>query len=124
MAGIGEAPLLGGITLLRRQGPLATRPWTKPLSVAKKPAAEDLTTVGDLFGRPSWLRWAACRDEGSDSFIVGIGGNYGRAKELRASCTVRTECLEVALTHAELVGVWGGTTEKDRVRMRANRGVA
>jgi WhiB family redox-sensing transcriptional regulator len=89
-----------------------------------KPSNEDLTTIGDLFGRPTWHRWAACRGRGTDAFIVGKGGDYRTAKELCALCVVRTECLEMALADVELVGLWGGSTEKERIAMRRNRGAA
>jgi len=81
-------------------------------------------TIDELMNRPAWHRWAACRGIGTDSFIVGIGGNYSRARELCGGCSVGAECLEAALAADEFVGLWGGTTEKQRARMRASRGVA
>lgn len=40
-----------------------------------------------------------------------------RAKMLCASCKVRQECLRFALDNG-CTGVWGGTTERERKRMR------
>jgi WhiB family redox-sensing transcriptional regulator len=46
-------------------------------------------------------------------------GESGReAKAVCARCEVRAECLSHALSHAELLGVWGGTSERARRRMR------
>lgn len=41
--------------------------------------------------------------------------NYGKP------CPVRTECLEYALATKQDDGVWGGTTEKDRERIKRQR---
>jgi WhiB family redox-sensing transcriptional regulator len=87
------------------------------------PDAEGLPDFEDFIRRPEWQRLAACRGEGTGAFIVGLGGGtYAKAKELCASCSVRQECLETALADEELVGLWGGLTAKERVRLR--RGVA
>jgi len=75
-------------------------------------------TIDELMNRPSWHRWAACRGQGTDAFIAGRGGNYRPARTMCAECSVRAECLEAALADDELVGLWGGTTEKERARMR------
>jgi WhiB family redox-sensing transcriptional regulator len=36
-------------------------------------------------------------------------------------CPVRVECLEYAIANSEDYGVWGGTTEKERVKIRRSR---
>lgn len=36
-------------------------------------------------------------------------------------CGVRLECLEYAITTKQDDGVWGGTTEEERVRIRRKR---
>ena len=40
------------------------------------------------------------------------------AKKVCWSCEVRQECLEYAMKNREVVGVWGGTSEKERRRLR------
>ena len=40
------------------------------------------------------------------------------AKTICRRCTVRAECLAEALGDPGLVGVWGGTTERDRRVLR------
>lgn len=43
------------------------------------------------------------------------------AKKICASCSVRSECLEWALSHGEKWGVWGGLTVEERRREFAER---
>lgn len=45
------------------------------------------------------------------------------ARQLCSSCEFKSPCLEYALTHSELDGVWGGTTKRERqdIRARKNR---
>ena len=38
-----------------------------------------------------------------------------------AGCAVRRECLEFALAHDQMYGIWGGTTAEDRQRDRRRR---
>jgi WhiB family transcriptional regulator, redox-sensing transcriptional regulator len=88
------------------------------------PDAEDLTTISELFGQPAWQRYAACRGENVGTFIRTRGGNFNAARELCRHCSVRQECFDFAMGDDELVGMWGGTTEAERQRLRAGRGVA
>lgn len=44
------------------------------------------------------------------------------AKQICGGCQYKIECALYALARPDLTGIWGGTTEKDRSKMR--RGVA
>ncbi|AEI11847.1 WhiB family transcriptional regulator [Cellulomonas gilvus] len=44
------------------------------------------------------------------------------AKRVCAGCPARRDCLTFALTHA-VHGIWGGTTEADRVRIQRAHGL-
>jgi WhiB family transcriptional regulator, redox-sensing transcriptional regulator len=44
-----------------------------------------------------------------------------RAKTICAGCQVRRECLEYALAHDQVYGIWGGTTPEDRQRARRRK---
>jgi WhiB family redox-sensing transcriptional regulator len=85
---------------------------------------EDLTTIDDLFGRPAWQRYGACRGESIEAFIPGKGGNFAIARQLCAGCTVRQECFDFAMADEDVVGMWGGMTEREWRRMRERRGAA
>lgn len=45
-------------------------------------------------------------------------------RPLCASCEFRKPCLEYALKHKDLYGIWGGFTEQERKRMRRIKRVA
>jgi WhiB family redox-sensing transcriptional regulator len=86
--------------------------------------SEDLTTIAELFGRPQWQRYGACRGEDSEAFIPSRGGTLAVARQMCARCTVRQECFDFALADVDLVGMWGGTTAPERRQIRASRGMA
>ncbi len=73
--------------------------------------------------RPEWHKRAVCRGAGTALFFLEHGDpSAPRARALCASCPVREECLEFALTDpAGRCGIWGGTTEKDRRHLRQER---
>src|ERR1019366_4223548 len=75
---------------------------------------EDLATIEDLSRRPEWQRYGACHGEYVETFIPGLGGNFTRARELCGRCPVRQECLVTALADPEVVGLWGGTSQRER----------
>ena len=41
-----------------------------------------------------------------------------RAKQVCEDCEVRAECLRFALETRQEFGIWGGTDEKERARLR------
>ncbi|MFD5032279.1 WhiB family transcriptional regulator [Streptomyces sp. NPDC058405] len=70
-----------------------------------------------------WLRQAACADADPELFFpVGESGPAAeqaeRAKEVCHSCPVERQCLEWALDTGRTSGVWGGTDEEERRRLR------
>ncbi|CAN5667993.1 hypothetical protein BH24ACT5_BH24ACT5_30620 [soil metagenome] len=71
--------------------------------------------------REPWTTDAACRGLDPDLFFPQRGAPPDQAKAVCAGCPVRAECLDYALTHHELFGVWGGTTGKQRRRLRNGR---
>lgn len=68
--------------------------------------------------RPAWFEQALCHGTGDPSFFPERHHSSQRAKRLCADCPARLPCLEMALADPSLVGVWGGTSEIDRDRMR------
>ena len=56
---------------------------------------------------------------------VFFAENTGPARAVCARCEVTADCLAVALADPKLEGVWGGTSDADRRRMRrqARQGV-
>lgn len=67
---------------------------------------------------PAWQRDAVCAGEDIEKFFPeGKGSSTAVGKELCSWCPVRRECLQWALDHDER-GVWGGTSYRQRERMR------
>jgi WhiB family transcriptional regulator, redox-sensing transcriptional regulator len=79
-------------------------------------------TPWEFIPRPGWIERAACRGKGTDPFFedsaTAGGGLYRTARELCALCAVREDCLAHALAFPELYGMWGGTSERERVKLR------
>jgi len=69
----------------------------------------------------AWRRLAACVGADSDMFFPISEEEAGPAKAVCGTCPVRDECLEWALAARE-EGIWGGLTERERLRLRRQRG--
>lgn len=67
-----------------------------------------------------WIRHAACRGVDPDLFFPTRGGDVRAAKKVCAGCEVRAECLDYALTEHLTHGIFGGTSERERRRLRRN----
>jgi len=72
-----------------------------------------------LLARPAWHRLAACRGSDPDIFYSERGERVAEAKRICAICQVADVCLESGI--CEHHGVWGGTSPRQRERMRAAR---
>jgi WhiB family redox-sensing transcriptional regulator len=61
----------------------------------------------------------ACSDKDPELFfpLDKQTGEIKKAKAVCAGCPVKKDCLRFALNNGEQ-GVWGGTTESERVEMR------
>lgn len=77
------------------------------------------------WGDQSWMSDGEChsRPELTALFFPGRGESSPEAKEMCGRCVVRSECLEFALGLPENHdhGVWGGTSAKQRRRIRLKR---
>ena len=73
-----------------------------------------------------WRSAGACLSADPDLFfpISSVGPaeqQIARAKQICAGCGVRRECLDFALSHNSIYGIWGGTTAEDRQRERRRK---
>ena len=71
----------------------------------------------------SWRAVSSCRDTDPDLFFpVGTTGpaleQIAAAKAVCDSCEAKSPCLEFALTTNQDSGVWGGTSEEERRKLR------
>jgi WhiB family redox-sensing transcriptional regulator len=74
----------------------------------------------------NWRAAGACLRADPDLFFpispAGPGEKQiARAKGICAGCQDRQQCLEFALAHDQVYGIWGGTTPEDRQRERRRR---
>jgi WhiB family redox-sensing transcriptional regulator len=77
-----------------------------------------LSGADSITGDLRWMDRALCAQVDGDLFFVERGCSPRPAKRICAACEVREPCLEYALANNEMHGVWGGTSELDRRRMR------
>jgi WhiB family redox-sensing transcriptional regulator len=74
----------------------------------------------------NWRSAGACLSADPDLFFpISTSGpaqrQIARAKMICAGCGVRQECLQFAMSHDQLYGIWGGTTAEDRQRDRRRK---
>ncbi len=72
---------------------------------------------------PDWREQAACRDTDPDLFFpVGTTGpaleQIEAAKAVCRQCPAQSDCLDFALSTNQDSGVWGGTSEEERRKLR------
>lgn len=80
------------------------------------------TAAEQILGQiPDWTRVALCSQTDPELFFP-LKGDTRRARAICGRCDVKPECLEWALAHDERYGVWGGTTERQRKRMKHGPG--
>ena len=70
-----------------------------------------------------WREVASCRDTDPDLFFpVGTTGpaieQIAAAKAVCHECLARPACLEFALATNQEAGIWGGTSEEERRKLR------
>jgi len=72
----------------------------------------------------TWRARAACRNLDTEIFFPDSEADAGPALSVCATCPVRNECLDWAIATRQHDGVWGGTTESERKRIRRRRAAA
>ena len=72
----------------------------------------------------TWRAGAACRNLDTEIFFPDSEADAGPALSVCATCPVRNECLDWAIATRQHDGVWGGTTESERKRIRRRRAAA
>ncbi|MFJ4654193.1 WhiB family transcriptional regulator [Nocardia sp. NPDC088792] len=67
---------------------------------------------------PPWRGRAACARFDPETFFPRQGRSSLPAKRICVSCNVREQCLDFALTHSQIFGIWGGMTPRERQQFR------
>jgi WhiB family transcriptional regulator, redox-sensing transcriptional regulator len=67
-----------------------------------------------------WTEQALCAQVDPEIFFPEKGGSVREPKRVCAVCEVRELCLDYALTHEDAgrFGIWGGTSERERRRLK------
>jgi WhiB family redox-sensing transcriptional regulator len=68
-----------------------------------------------------WQDQAACRNNDDFNFFPARGEDTKSSKQLCSSCEVSKDCLEYAMWSGENFGIWGGTSERERRKLRQQR---
>ena len=73
-----------------------------------------------------WWELAACQSADPEVFfpVLATSGGFialARAKAVCGACAVRQQCLDYAIDTGPLQGVWGGTSEEERLAIAARR---
>ena len=72
----------------------------------------------------TWKEAAACKGQPASVFYPETEAAAAQAKAICARCPVSDLCLTVALRNGERHGVWGGKTERERIRLRRSMAAA
>lgn len=72
----------------------------------------------DAWKPEPWMEFAACRQVDAELWFPEVGSSATAAKRICQQCPVLEQCLAYALENQEK-GIWGGTSEKQRQKLRA-----
>ncbi len=86
------------------------------------PDVPDVDTLASLVNRPAWMARAACRGTDTGAFFPGRGETLEAVRGVCDGCPVRAECLDFAMADPEIVGMWGGTSARERMILRREAG--
>ena len=65
-----------------------------------------------------WIEQGLCAQTDPELFFPEHGTKTANARRICRRCPVVNQCLEYALADLSIVGIWGGTSEKERRLMR------
>ena len=77
--------------------------------------------MGKVLQNVEWQDDAVCVQVDPEVFFPERGGSTKAARAACAECPVRARCLEYALNNKEAFGIWGGTSERERRKLRRQR---
>jgi WhiB family redox-sensing transcriptional regulator len=79
-----------------------------------------MSDLPEFQDREVWEPYGACLGVDPDLFFPPRGAPSQQAKAVCEGCCVKGECLEFAMRTNQKFGIWGGTSYKDRRRMRGH----
>jgi WhiB family redox-sensing transcriptional regulator len=94
----------------------AEEPFYAFLMAPEAPDPELL--VDSMLNRPNWQLEGPCRYADPNLFFPLRGQSILPAVAVCSNLAVQPECLRYGLENSLLVGIWGGTSERQRRLMR------
>lgn len=90
------------------------------ISITNTAESGELAASRLLPERPRWMARAACLHADPELFFPERRDRHAprAAKAVCGGCPVLRECRDYALADETLVGIWGGTTERERRALR------
>lgn len=70
------------------------------------------------------MELGSCRVYPPETMFPDDSTGVMEAQEICGGCIVRATCLEYALTHREMHGIWGGVSERGRRKLLQQRRAA
>jgi WhiB family redox-sensing transcriptional regulator len=80
-------------------------------------------TFAERLARPAWQADGLCHEYPARWWFPERGEDSTRAIAVCNRCASRDECLEYALSDVTIVGIWGGTTTRGRLKLRKAAGL-
>jgi WhiB family redox-sensing transcriptional regulator len=80
----------------------------------------------EMFEILQWMKDAGCKGNTKADFFP-IHGQTEQSKlaySICSRCNVKTECLNYAVERPEIMGIWGGTSHRQRRKIRMQRGIS
>ena len=69
----------------------------------------------------NWMTRGKCRDLPPETFYPDSSVGVARARRICARCPVKDQCLEHALRYHIADGIWGGSSERQRLGLQRER---
>jgi len=66
-----------------------------------------------------WKDRAECKGVDTNVFFSGAASTAQAVERYCSKCLVSDQCLAEGMASSRVFGIWGGTTQSDRTRMRA-----
>lgn len=80
--------------------------------------------IADDSDETRWRDSGLCQQTDPEIFFPETGVSNRQAKLVCSGCPVREQCLQHALDHREIHGVWGGLGERERRQLARNQKLA
>ena len=90
-------------------------PATAVLTWLMSPGSgEQLPSLEDSSAGLCGWNWRPCAGMPIETFFPSCGTSVATARVVCSTCKVQPECLDYARADSDTMGLWGGTSERER----------